>query len=437
VILLAFLAGLAVGFTLLIGYYVRVDRRFKLLERRLKIESLEAFSLFKQNQKLTSESPTSTIDDTLTQNLRQILEAAPIGFLLVDAENHLLWLNLKACEFLEIGQFEITSPRLLLEVVRSYELDQLIEQTRAANEFYCAEWVFNPVSPDQKRLSRLKSRPIRGCGVPLAKGVIAVFLEDRQETALLTQQRDRWTSDVAHELKTPLTSIRLVAETLRPRVEPPLRNWVDRLLQEAIRLSNLVQDLLDFSQLEMNSQNRLNRTSVDLPKLVQSVWGSLEPLARYKELMIVYEGAESLVVQVDETQFRRVILNLLDNSIKYSPPEGLIHVAIHAQGEEDGDEMVHLEVIDQGEGFLESDLPYIFERFYRADPARTRESIGQPGSADDSPHWFTGGSGLGLAIVRQIVENHGGQVTAKNHPELGGAWLEVAFPAKPQNDPLS
>jgi len=437
VVLLAFLSGLAVGFTLLIGYYVRVDRRFKLLERRLKIESLAAFSLWQQNQTHLSEGADSAIDDTLTQNFQPILEAAPIGFLAVDEENQLLWLNSKARELLEIDQVEIITSRLLLEVVRSYELDRLIEQTRKVNKFSCADWVYNPVSPDQKRLSRLKSRPIRGSGIPLERGMIAVFLEDRQETVLLTQQRDRWTSDVAHELKTPLTSIRLVAETLRPRVEPSLRNWVDRLLQEAIRLSNLVQDLLDFSQIELNSQTRLHRTDVDLPKLVQSVWGSLEPLARYKELMLAYEGAESLLVQVDETQFRRVILNLLDNSIKYSSQGGLIHVAISTQVDEEETEIVHIEVIDQGEGFLESDLPYVFERFYRADPARTRELLGQPSNAEDSPHWFTGGSGLGLAIVRQIVENHGGQVTAKNHPELGGAWLEVAFPAKPQNDSLS
>jgi two-component system phosphate regulon sensor histidine kinase PhoR len=79
---------------------------------------------------------------------------------------------------------------------------------------------------------------------------VGVFLENRQEAALLVQQRDRWTSDVAHELKTPLTSIRLVAETLQPRVDDSQRRWLDRLINETIRLSNLVEDLLNLSRLQ-------------------------------------------------------------------------------------------------------------------------------------------------------------------------------------------
>jgi two-component system phosphate regulon sensor histidine kinase PhoR len=106
---------------------------------------------------------------------------------------------------------------------------------------------------------------------------VGVFLENRQEAALLVQQRDRWTSDVAHELKTPLTSIRLVAETLQSRIDPKLKVWVDRLINETLRLSNLVEDLLNLSRLQGQQSQGLNPKPVDLPQLIQAAWLSLEP----------------------------------------------------------------------------------------------------------------------------------------------------------------
>lgn len=393
------------------------------------------------------------------QDLEQQLEAwkqvcyvAPIGFLQVDEENQLLWCNTKACQLLSLQQAPHSRPRLLLELVRSYELDELIEQTRAACQPCERDWIFNPVSADQSTLSQQQPRPLRGYGFPLINGCVGVFLESRQEAVLLAQQRDRWTSDVAHELKTPLTSIRLVAETLQPRLEPSLRHWIDRLLKETIRLSGLVQDLLDLSQLEAHPTPQLSLKTVDLTKLIQSTWSSLEPLARRKQLQFHYLGPDSVLIQADELRMHRVLLNLLDNSIKYSPAQRSIQVQVSLPAALPADQQLCLEVIDWGPGFPEHTLPYVFDRFYRVDPSRTRvrepelaksdavtevdsrsrDQIGLSAATEAEPFVPTSsGSGLGLAIVRQIVEAHQGSVKASNHPETQGAWLQVFLPLQP------
>ncbi len=411
---------------------------------------------------------------------KQLVQSAPIAYLQVDDENRLVWCNAAARQLLAIQQWELVTPRLLLQVVRSYELDQLIDEARATQQPACTDWVFHPpLSADSivSESARRESICIRGYGLPLTDGQVGVFLENRQEAEVLKQQRDRWASDVAHELKTPLTSIRLVAETLQTRLEPPLRAWVDRLLNEVIRLSNLVQDLLDLSQLHTNPTARLNLKPLNLVELVQAAWLNLEPLARKKHLQMDYIGIDPAMIYADEPRLYRVLINLLDNSIKYSPPRQHIQVQVSLLASDDpqrpmpnaltkpeGDpssniplaadpildncepnplaQQICLEVIDAGPGFHDSDLPYVFDRFYQADPSRSRwgdsyelELLTSTSVASSKSDSYPVSSGLGLAIVRQIVEAHQGKVLASNHPETGGAWLRVFLPCYPSSVP--
>lgn len=387
---------------------------------------------------------------------RHLALSAPIGILQVDEENQLIWCNPQAGQLLSIQSPPPSNRRLLLELVRSYELDQLIEQTRVLRKPCQSDWTFHPVCADPSQLSRQLPRPLRAHSLPLTDGCVGVFLESRQEAALLAQQRDRWISDVAHELKTPLTSVRLVAETLQIRLEPPLRDWVDRLLKETIRLSSLVQDLLDLSQLEANPHPNLTFKTVDLTKLIQSAWFGLEPLARKKQLQLDYVGPDRLLMQLDESRMHRVLLNLLDNAIKYSPVQQPIRVQVSLVANDSliHNQLVQLDVIDTGPGFPINALPHVFDRFYRADPSRSRsntdsgvskiyatgKSTATANSASiDQAQTIkatqtvptSNGSGLGLAIVRQIVEAHQGSVQANNHPETQGGWLQVFLPRQP------
>lgn len=467
-----FFSGLAIGLALLAWSQIKVRAR---LQQILQEQGFSRYGSslppWHQLTTLIEQLQHSNQDYWVQrQTWQQILQNAPIGFLQVDEENQLLWSNAQARQLLGIESRmpSQTAPRLLLELVRSYELDQLIESARALQRPCHQDWNFQPRSFDPNHL--LSKVPVRGLAFPLADGAVGVFLENRQETVKLTQERDRWTSDVAHELKTPLTSIRLVAETLQTRVDPALRLWVDRLLNETIRLSSLVQDLLDLSQLALRLPTDLNLKIFDLPKLIQSAWTNLEPLASPKQLRLDYSGPNPLRLQADESRLYQVFLNLLDNAIKYSPPDQAIQVQVRVLPAEEplssqaaalspagrwptgsqqrrlsaACQQLQIDIIDAGLGFPEEALPYVFERFYRADPARSRVQVLPTMQSDADPTTrlepasaaeertppISSGSGLGLAIVRQIVEAHGGSVQARNHPETGGGWLQLRLPGQ-------
>ncbi|MFN3360723.1 MAG: sensor histidine kinase [Pseudanabaenaceae cyanobacterium] len=341
------------------------------------------------------------------EHWQYLLQAAPIAYLEVDQENRLYWTNPLGEKLLGIK----AAPRLLLQLVRSYELDQLIQETRLHQTPLQKSWVHHLVSSNP--LETLPSLHLRAHTIPLPQGHVGVFLEDRREAVQLSQQRDRWTADVAHELKTPLTSMRLVVETLQDRSPPELRPWLDRLLKEVIRLSDIVADLLDLGQQDMGKVPTLTLTHLDLPQLLQRVWQTLEPLAHRKQLTLGYRGPEQLQLQGDEARLHRLFLNLLDNAIKFSPPGQTIRLEVTA-----AEKAVTIDVIDYGPGFSPEDLPHIFERFYRADPARSR------------PHGGVGGSGLGLAIAKQCVLLHQGSIKACNHPETQGAWISLTLPLR-------
>jgi len=416
------LGGLAVG----LGLWWQERQRLQQLLRRLQVghwtEALPA--LVRLNQRQWDDYQQLEGVRANLSRLERILEAAPVGYLQVDRENQLLWCNLEASRLLGMDQRlqgNLPKPRLLLELARSYELDALIEEARTKGTEQTKDWRLHRISPDPLNPMQEPTAPLRGHAFTLNNGDVGVFLENRQEAALLVQQRDRWTSDVAHELKTPLTSIRLVAETLQPKISPGLRGWIDRLLNETIRLSNLVEDLLNLSRLEGGQFEGLTLKPVDLPHIVQAAWQSLEPLARVKHLELDYDGPQELTIHLDEPLFHRVLINLIDNAIKHSPPHGLIYSRLSFSPATAPAATVCLDIIDTGPGFHERDLPHVFDRFYRADPARSRPAGGTVSSR---------GSGLGLAIVQQIVEAHYGQVSAHNHPELGGAWLRIQLPAR-------
>jgi two-component system, OmpR family, phosphate regulon sensor histidine kinase PhoR len=422
VALLWFLVGLAIGVIPLTIYRSRLNSRIDQMAKDLPSDGTEVdlSMLSRLSMGITHYQAHTEQLERAIEVWKQIVHLAPIGYLQVDEENQLIWCNAAAVQLLGIHQGDDYEPRLLLELVRSYELDALIEKAREKNHPHQREWTFYAISADAENLSQARSTPIRGLAFPLSEGEVGVFLEDRQEAATLSQQRDRWTSDVAHELKTPLTSIRLVAETLQPRLDPPNRQWIDRLLNETIRLSRLVQDLLDLSQLDLNPSQRLKLKEVDLVKLIYAAWQSLEPIAVEKQVQFHYDGLETVTIRADEARMYRVFLNLLDNSLKYSPDRGIIRIKTTLQDQPKP--RIQIDLIDAGEGFPEDAIEHVFERFYRADPSRVRQTQGREAMQP------TGGSGLGLAIVRQIVEAHQGTVRAQNHPETGGAWLQLALP---------
>jgi two-component system phosphate regulon sensor histidine kinase PhoR len=361
----------------------------------------------------------------------QQLELAPFGYLLIDAENQLLWCNQKARQWLKLDRWRAGQLRLFLELVRSYELDQLIEQTRSSQQSQSLEWSFQTtvygqaLEPGEAR-SYTYSVPLRATTIPLAKGEVGIFLENQQQVQQLIQSRDRATSDLAHELRTPLTAIRLVSETLCERLSPPESRWSQQMLQETDRLIHLVQDWLELSQLEQDPHQHLNFETVELHSLITSAWQTLDPFVQQKQLRLNYTGADEVYLEADAVRLTQVFLNLFDNGIKHSPPgsEIKVNVAWQDLGNSPDHQQLQIDVIDAGEGFTEADLPYVFDRLYRGEPSRVRLADG----ASNSPEHSQKGSGLGLAIVHQIISAHGGTIFARNLPQTKGAWLRIMLP---------
>lgn len=435
---LTFLLGLAVGLGIYAGQQYRFKQQLKKTLRSytreedsevsLPLQSLirrELSDLDRQRKKLEQDKET----------WQDLIEQAPIGYLQVDGENQLIGCNLNAKELLRIDPRRSLRVRLLLELVRSYDLDLLIEETRRSQRSHRKEWIFyftRYVSPQEPELEFNNNQPLqkivesialKGYAFPLSNRQVGVFIENRQPLVELSQSRDRTFSDLTHELRTPLTSISLVAENLLQRLQDPERRWVEQMLKETNRLSELVQEWLDLTQLESAPNRALKYETIKLYDLVQSVWQTLEPIANRKEVSLSYNGDRNLTITADRSRLIQVFLNLLDNAIKHNPPqkEILVKVLSHASPSTSPIKQIQIDVIDSGLGFNASDLPYIFQRLYRGDKSRMREQNNNPLSLAE-------GSGLGLAIVEQIIQAHGGAIAAKNHPELGGAWLEIILP---------
>ncbi|MEM7727207.1 MAG: PAS domain-containing sensor histidine kinase [Cyanobacteria bacterium P01_A01_bin.45] len=355
---------------------------------------------------------------------QEILEAAPIGYLKVDEENQLLECNQKAQEMLYLQHWQTGNLRLLLEMVRSYELDNLIEKTRSLQDRQMKEWIFHPACEDANAISQIKSQNLRATSTPLPGGKVAVFLEDIQPLLEMTQARDRTFSDLSHELKTPLTSIRLVIETLSERIDSPWRRLVNRLLQEVDRLIDLVQASLELHQLEVQEPVQLNYQSVELHSLAIHVWENLELIARKQDLKLVYSGLDTLWIEADIARMHQVFLNLLDNGIKHSPPHSSISLEMKVIATDKANcQTAQINILDSGTGFNQNDLPYIFERFYKGDESRSRLSTKENNISPKSS-----GSGLGLAIVKQIIQAHHGTIKAMNHPQTGGGLIQIQLP---------
>lgn len=208
------------------------------------------------------------------------------------------------------------------------------------------------------------------------------------------QLRRNLVSDVAHELRTPLTNIRGYLEALKDRVIDPTGEIIASLYEESLLLSRLVVDLQELSLAEAG-QLRLARVPLALDEVIVKAVSSLQLQAEQKQLALHIEMPPSLPrVEADAERIGQVLRNLLSNAITHTPPGGEITISVRANNGE-----VLVSVRDSGESIAAQHLPYIFERFYRADASRSRA---------------TGGTGLGLAIVKQVVEAHGGTVEAQS-----------------------
>jgi two-component system sensor histidine kinase SenX3 len=250
---------------------------------------------------------------------------------------------------------------------------------------------------------------------PLEAAEVALVVDDLTETKRVESVRRDFVANVGHEIKTPVGALQLLAEAALDAHDDPgaVQRFVGRMQLEAQRLSRLVQELLDLSRLQGGEPlPEANEVSVDA--VVDEALDHARMAAELKRITVVRGGAQGLGVYGDESQLVLAVANQLQNAVAYSGEGTRVAIGVHRR-----DGMIEIAVTDQGIGIAEEEQERIFERFYRVDPARSRE---------------TGGTGLGLSIVKHTIGNHGGEVTVWSQPG-GGSTFTIRLAAAPGGAP--
>src|SRR5579871_2898375 len=263
-----------------------------------------------------------------------------------------------------------------------------------------------------RRTLLIRAIPLREDGRLL--GAVAV-IEDVSERRRLEAVRRDFVANVSHELKSPVGALGILAEAMQLEDEPAVsRRLAERMQTEAFRVARIIDDLLDLSRIE--SEEAPQREPLPVHTVVAQAVERMRPVAEHRGITIdVSEGPRRLTVVGDRRQLVSAVHNLLDNAVKYSEDDSVVEVRIRSSAEPPDTTWAEISVEDHGIGIPSRDLERIFERFYRVDRARARD---------------TGGTGLGLAIVRHVATNHRGEVTVVSH-EGQGSVFTLRLPAGP------
>jgi len=365
------------------------------------------------------------------QRIRAIMESMAEGLLVIDARGHISLVNPASEALLGIKRENVLG-QTPLEAVRSHELDDLLKTAAQREGAISAEITL--VYPHRRILAGT-AVVIRDTDGAMQGTVLA--LRDVTQLKRLEEARMEFVVNVSHELRTPLTAIRGYTETLLDHgleEREEARKFLEIIHRHAERLGRLLNDLLDLSNIELE-RTPLSIRSVPVAEVIRHAAAMLLPQAEQKSIHLVTTVPTELpAVMADRDRLVQILVNLIDNGVKYTPEGGMVTVrAEHVPGDgerrldvrESGSEAssgtrplgpgpwVEIVVEDTGIGIPERDLPRITERFYRVDKARSRE---------------LGGTGLGLAIVKHLVQAHGGTLSIES--EVGrGTTVRFTLPA--------
>jgi two-component system, OmpR family, phosphate regulon sensor histidine kinase PhoR len=335
--------------------------------------------------------------------LRAVLASMIEGVVAVDEENRVAFMNQAARELLEAGE-PAPEGRTLWQLAPIRELEDLMQRAHRSGSHELRE--LELFRGGKERVLQAHVSPFQGGG----KAGFVLVLHDTTELRRLERVRRDFVANVSHELKTPLTSIQGFVETLLSGALQDEKNNVQflrRIDANVKRLTNLVTDLLSLARIE-SGQLDVERTAVDWREVLEGVVRLREPAMAAKSLTFEVHGRERPTrVRGDREAMTQVLDNLLDNAIQYTPAGGRLAVRLESR-----DGLGVLAVEDSGIGIPAGDLDRIFERFYRADKARTRA---------------VGGTGLGLSIVKNLVLRMDGEVRVTS-VEGQGATFTVQLP---------
>ncbi|MTI81370.1 MAG: phosphate regulon sensor histidine kinase PhoR [Firmicutes bacterium] len=325
---------------------------------------------------------------------KAILDSMGEGVIALDSESRVIMINPALEKRFKISRKNSLGKKVI-EVIRNYELDKLLRQVLHNKEPLSREITI--VTPKPTVFKVHATALITNASTPA--GVVAL-MRDITERRQLDKMRTDFVANVSHELRTPLTSINGFLETLLDGAmdEPETSKYFLGIMKkETDRLNRLIDDLLKLSQLE-NNKTKLEKRPVDISQVINQVKEMFTYQAEAKSIKLTAKVMENIPCVMGERELLvQVLVNLVDNAIKYTPEEGSVAISavVHQS-------KVKVSVNDTGFGIPAESLPRLFERFYRVDKARSRE---------------VGGTGLGLAIVKHVIELHEGKVEVDSSPK--------------------
>jgi two-component system sensor histidine kinase SenX3 len=324
--------------------------------------------------------------EATTHRLLAALAHVPEGVVIADQTGTIIYRNPQAAGFVGARHGEALAERALGELLV------------AALAGHSNEENLELFSPPRRTLA-IRARPLVDGGH--RAGAVAI-IEDVSEKRRLEAVRRDFVANISHELKTPVGALSLVAETLEGEDDPAVvARLSHRMRTEAERLGRIIEDLLDLSRIE--AEESPSRDPVAVHLVVGQAVDRLRPAAEHRGIRLeVEEPPVALIIGGDRRQLVSAIHNLVDNAIKYSESGSAIQVRVTYDAQ-----WIELTVADHGIGIPSRDLERIFERFYRVDRARSRD---------------TGGTGLGLSIVRHVAGNHGGEVAVESREGEGSTF---------------
>ncbi len=329
--------------------------------------------------------------------MEAILSSVINGIIAVDNNERVLFMNPSAINILNIREKDVTG-KYLLQIARNNDMDDFLRQIIEKKHFESTEIVIS--YPEEKNL-KIYTNPIKYNDSEDVIGII-IIIQDITEIRKLERIRTEFVANVSHELKTPLTSIKGFAETLRLGAlddHETASRFLGIIEEEADRLFRLINDILSLSELE-NKKVKQNRAVVNIERLINHVVSIMTSQAQNKNISMSKDiRLKSNDFIGDNDEIKQMLINLIDNAIKYTQENGCVSIEAY-----DNESKLIITVSDSGIGIPKEHIPRLFERFYRVDKARSKK---------------IGGTGLGLAIVKHIVKSYNGEIEVASKVGIG------------------
>ncbi|SHE89095.1 two-component system histidine kinase PnpS [Clostridium fallax] len=361
------------------------------LGRRVKITSNDELgSLGKTFNEMADQLQSTMAELIDKQNrLEAILKSMDSGVIAIDRNHRVIMINPYAEKIFGIKNKIIGET--LKDTIKDFDLDNIFENPNEYREVKID-------SPNKKEL-RIKTAEIINEGEHI--GTVAV-VQDITDIKILENIRSQFVANVSHELKTPLTSIKGFAETLKYVEDEEHRvKFLDIINDEAERLTRLINDILSLSNIEQNKE--INLTYFDPNKVIENVYTMMKIEAKKKDIELFINLNSTFTLLGDKDKFKQMILNIVDNAIKYSEKNDKVYIET-----ENNNGKFKVSIKDTGIGIPKKDIPRLFERFYRVDKARSRAK---------------GGTGLGLAIVKHIIKTFNGDIEVLSEIGKGTTFI--------------